>query len=107
MTFKTTILTLFPDAFPGVLGASIIGRGLETGAWSLETVHLRQFGEGKHKNVDDTPAGGGAGMVMRPDVIGAAIDSVPLQGRPLLYMSPRGKTLTQARVRELSAGPGW
>ena len=106
MTFKTTILTLFPDAFPGVLGASIIGRGLETGAWSLETVHLRQFGEGKHKNVDDTPAGGGAGMVMRPDVIGAAIDSVPLQGRPLLYMSPRGKTLTQARVRELSAGPG-
>ena len=61
MTFKTTILTLFPDAFPGVLGASIIGRGLETGAWSLETVHLRQFGEGKHKNVDDTPAGGGPG----------------------------------------------
>ena len=106
MTFRTTILTLFPEAFPGVLGASIIGRGLETGAWSLETVQLRDFGLTKHKNVDDTPAGGGAGMVMRADVIAAAVDSVEQEERPLIYMSPRGKPLTQERVRDFAAGPG-
>ena len=106
MTFRTTILTLFPEAFPGVLGASIIGRGLETGAWSLDTVQLREFGLTKHKNVDDTPAGGGAGMVMRADVIAAAVDSVERDDRPLIYMSPRGKPLTQERVRKFAAGPG-
>lgn len=106
MAFKTTILTLYPESFPGPLGVSIIGRGLETGAWSLETVQLREFGEGKHRQVDDTPAGGGAGMVMRADIVGAALDSIPDDGRPRLYMSPRGRPLTQERVRELAAGPG-
>ncbi len=106
MTFKATILTLFPEAFPGVLGVSIIGRGLETEAWSLEAVALRDFGEGRHRQVDDTPAGGGAGMVMRADIIAAALDSVADDDRPRLYMSPRGKPLTQERVRQLSEGPG-
>ena len=92
--------------FPGPLGLSLAGRALEEGAWDLQTVHLREFGEGKHKRVDDTPAGGGAGMVLKPDVLGAAIDSLPNDDRPRLLMSPRGKSLTQARVRELAAGPG-
>lgn len=106
MTFRTTLLTLFPDAFPGVLDVSIIGRARNEGIWSLETVDMRAFGEGRHRQVDDTPAGGGAGMVLRPDVVASAIDSVALEGRPLLYMSPRGAPLDQARVRELASGPG-
>lgn len=106
MTFKTTFITLFPEAFPGVLGVSIIGRALKDGLWSMDTVNIREFGEGKHRQVDDTPAGGGAGMVLRPDVIASAIDSVALDGRPLLYMSPRGKPLQQERVHELAKGPG-
>ena len=92
--------------FPGPLGVSLAGRALEEGAWDLQTVHLREFGEGKHKRVDDTPAGGGAGMVLKPDVLANAIDSLPDDGRPRLLMSPRGKPLTQSRVRELAAGQG-
>lgn len=106
MSFRATCLTLLPDAFPGVLGVSIVGNALREGRWSLETVDIRGFGLGKHRNVDDTPSGGGAGMVMRADVAAAAIDSVEREGRPLIYLSPRGKPLTQEKVRELAAGPG-
>ena len=80
MTFKASIITLYPEMFPGPLGLSLAGRALEEGAWDLQTVHLREFGEGKHKRVDDTPAGGGAGMVLKADVLGAAIDSLPNDG---------------------------
>ena len=106
MTFRATCLTLFPEAFPGILGVSIVGTALRQGIWQLDTVDIREHGVGKHRNVDDTPSGGGAGMVMRADVAAAAIDSVEHDGRPRIYLSPRGKPLTQARVRELAAGPG-
>jgi tRNA (guanine37-N1)-methyltransferase len=106
MSFRATCLTLFPEAFPGVLDISIVGTALEKGVWSLETIDTRTFGLGKHRTVDDTPAGGGAGMVMRADVAAAALDSIEPAGRPRIYLSPRGKPLTQARVRELAAGPG-
>ncbi|WP_294252364.1 tRNA (guanosine(37)-N1)-methyltransferase TrmD [uncultured Sphingomonas sp.] len=106
MTFAATILTLYPEMFPGPLGISLAGRGLREGLWSLEAVQIRDFATDKHRSVDDTPAGGGAGMVLRADVLAAAIDSVPREGRPLLAMTPRGRTLTQDRVRELAAGPG-
>lgn len=108
MSFDAQIITLFPQLFPGPLGASVIGRGLEQNLWSLNTTDLRTFGAGKHKNVDDTPAGGGPGMVLRPDVLGAAIDAASGNDdpRPTLLMSPRGKPLTQARAHELAAGPG-
>ena len=106
--WRADIITLFPDVFPGVLGASLTGKGLKDGKWQLHTHDLRPFGEGKHRNVDDTPAGGGAGMVMRADVLGQAISEV-LRRRPpcpIIYMSPRGKPLTQARVQTLVDGPG-
>ena len=106
--WRADIITLFPDVFPGVLGASLTGKGLKDGKWQLHTHDLRQFGEGKHRNVDDTPAGGGAGMVMRADVLGRAISDV-LRRRPpcpIIYMSPRGKPLTQARAQALAEGPG-
>ncbi len=106
MTFHATCITLFPDAFPGILGVSIVGTALRQGIWELDTVDIRDHGVGKHRNVDDTPSGGGAGMVLRADVAAAAIDSVGQDGRPRIYLSPRGKPLTQARVRELAAGPG-
>ncbi len=106
MTFRATCLTLFPEAFPGLLGVSIVGNALKQGLWELDTVDIRTFGIGKHRNVDDTPSGGGAGMVMRADVAATAIDSIDQAGRPRLYLSPRGKPLTQARVRELADGPG-
>lgn len=106
MTFRATCITLFPEAFPGILGVSIVGSALRQGIWQLDTVDIREHGVGKHRNVDDTPSGGGAGMVMRADVAAAAIDSVDQGGRPRIYLSPRGKPLTQARVRELAAGPG-
>lgn len=106
MTFKTTVLTLLPEAFPGVLGVSIIGRALEKGIWSMDVVDIRDFGEGKHRQVDDTPAGGGAGMVLRPDIVANAIDSVPREKRPLIYLSPRGKPMEQSRIRDWAAGPG-
>ncbi len=109
MTFAATVLTLYPEMFPGPLGVSLAGRALEQGVWSLDTVHIRDFATDKHRSVDDTPAGGGAGMVLRADVLAAALDSVAakdLTPRPMLALTPRGKPLTQARVRELAAGPG-
>ncbi|MFW2351442.1 tRNA (guanosine(37)-N1)-methyltransferase TrmD [Qipengyuania sp.] len=146
MSFAATILTLYPEMFPGPLGVSLAGRALERGDWTCETVQIRDFATDKHRTVDDTPAGGGAGMVLKPDVIGAAIASIlPATGRgtvadgggarspdhhgsdpsaaplhhpadgpppqvgeaiPLLAMTPRGKPITQARIREIAAGPG-
>ncbi|MGD9814082.1 MAG: tRNA (guanosine(37)-N1)-methyltransferase TrmD [Hyphomonadaceae bacterium] len=106
MTFRASVITLFPEAFPGPLGVSLIGKALREGAWSLETVQLRDFGIGPHKNVDDTPAGGGPGMVLRADVAAAAIDSIDRNGRPFIYLSPRGKQLSQAMAQEWAAGPG-
>ena len=105
MTFRATILTLYPDMFPGPLGASLAGRGLAERKWSLETRNIRDHAIDKHRTVDDTPAGGGAGMVLRADVLGPAIDAVA-DGRPILAMTPRGAPLTQARIRQLSAGDG-
>src|SRR5690606_24350881 len=104
--FKASIITLFPEAFPGVLGVSLIGKALRDGLWSLETTQLRDFGRGPHKNVDDTPAGGGAGMVLRADVAAAAIDSIDRNDRPLIYLSPRGEQLSQAMAQAWAAGPG-
>lgn len=106
MVFRVTCITLFPDAFPGLLGVSIVGNALREGLWQLDTVDIRHHGVGKHRNVDDTPSGGGAGMVLRADVAASAIDSVEQAGRPRIYLSPRGKPLTQEKVRELAAGPG-
>ena len=107
MSFRATVLTLYPDMFPGALGVSLAGKALERGDWTLDTVQIRDFGIGRHRAVDDTPAGGGAGMVLRADVLANAIDSLPMnENRPRRLMSPRGKPLTQARVRELAAGPG-
>lgn len=106
MSFTATCLTLYPEAFPGALGVSLLDTARRNGIWALETVDIRSFSRHKHASVDDTPAGGGPGMVLRPDVAASAIDSVDRQGRPLIYMTPRGKPLTQARVREWSAGPG-
>lgn len=108
MSFKATVLTLYPEMFPGPLGISLAGKALERGDWLLQTSQIRDFGDGKHHSVDDTPAGGGAGMVMRADVLAKAIDAAAPANdpRPKLLMSPRGKPLTQHRVRELAAGPG-
>lgn len=106
MTWSATILTLFPDMFPGPLGISLLGKALEKNLWSLEVRDIRDHGLGKHRTVDDTPSGGGPGMVMRADVAAAAIDAVERQGRPLIYLSPRGAPLNQARVRTLAEGPG-
>jgi tRNA (guanine37-N1)-methyltransferase len=108
LSFSADIITLFPELFPGPLGASVIGRGAAQGLWSLRLTQLRDFATDRHRSVDDTPAGGGAGMVLRADVLAAAIDSVSDQNdpRPRLLMSPRGKPLTQARARALAAGPG-
>jgi tRNA (guanine37-N1)-methyltransferase len=105
MTFAATVLTLYPEMFPGPLGVSLAGRALGEGKWSLDTVQIRDFAADKHRTVDDTPAGGGAGMVLRADVVARALDSVA-PGRPTLALTPRGRPLTQARVRELAAGPG-
>ncbi len=104
--FAATILTLFPEMFPGPLGLSLAGRALSEGKWSLGTVNIREHGLGRHRQVDDTPFGGGAGMVMRPDVIEAAIAAAIPDGRPLLCLTPRGEPLRQAMVREWAAGPG-
>ena len=104
--FKATVITLFPDAFPGALGVSIIERARQNKLWSLEVINLREFGLGVHRSVDDTPAGGGAGMIIRPDVAAAALDSLPDDGRPRLYLSPRGKTFSQGMAREFSRTSG-
>jgi tRNA (guanine37-N1)-methyltransferase len=104
--WSATVLTLFPEMFPGPLGLSLPGKALANGLWSLEVRDIRDHGLGKHRTVDDTPAGGGPGMVMRADVACAAIDAVERKDRPLIYLSPRGAPLDQARVRQLAAGPG-
>jgi tRNA (guanine37-N1)-methyltransferase len=106
--FAADVLTLYPEMFPGPLGISLAGRALETGLWRLRASQIRDHGEGKHRSVDDTPAGGGPGMVMRPDVLARAIDAVSDDDdpRPRLFMTPRGRPFSQARARELAAGPG-
>jgi tRNA (guanine37-N1)-methyltransferase len=105
--FRATILTLYPDMFPGHLGHSLSGKALERDQWAIDTLQIRDFAEDKHRTVDDTPAGGGAGMVLRADILAKAIDHASDgDDRPRLLMSPRGKPLTQERVRELAAGPG-
>jgi len=109
MPWAASVLTLYPEMFPGPLGISLAGRALGDGLWSLEARNIRDFATDKHRSVDDTPAGGGAGMVLRPDVLAAAIDSVADAKdprRPILAMTPRGKPLTQPRVRELASGEG-
>ncbi|MEP3889746.1 MAG: tRNA (guanosine(37)-N1)-methyltransferase TrmD [Hellea sp.] len=110
--WRVSVLTLFPDAFPGVLGASIIGGAEKSGIWQLETVDIRDFSVNRHRTVDSPPSGGGPGMVLKPDIAAKAIDSVVTSDlglgpdRPLIYLTPRGKRLTQKRVRELASGPG-
>src|SRR6201990_2568650 len=107
MPFDTTVLTMFPEAFPGPLGVSLIGTAWrEQGLWSLETLDIRAFSRDKRGFLDDTPAGGGPGQVLRADVIASALDSIEPGGRPLLYMSARGRPLTQALARQWSTGPG-
>jgi len=109
MTFSATVLTLYPEMFPGPLGVSLAGRAREEGKWDVDTVQIRDFAQDKHRTVDDTPAGGGAGMVLKADVLSRAIDHARDNGpqsRPVLAMTPRGKPLTQQRVRDLAAGPG-
>lgn len=105
MTWRVDVLTLFPDMFPGPLGLSLAGRALTEGLWSLRATDIRSFATDRHRTVDDTPCGGGPGMVMRPDVVAAAIDAVADE-RPALYLSPRGAPLDQAMVRDWAAGPG-
>ncbi|MDX1785479.1 MAG: tRNA (guanosine(37)-N1)-methyltransferase TrmD [Roseovarius sp.] len=107
--WRAQVITLLPEAFPGVLGESLTGRALKDGLWSLDTVDLRRFGIGKHRNVDDTPAGGGAGMVLRADVMGAAIEAAlenAPQGAPLIYLSPRGRVFDQQMAQSLADAPG-
>jgi tRNA (guanine37-N1)-methyltransferase len=106
--WRASIFTLYPDMFPGPLGTSLSGDALARGTWSLQTHQIREYGLGRHRAVDDTPAGGGPGMVIRADVLAAALDAgLPADDpRPRLLMSPRGRPLTQGRVRELAAGPG-
>ena len=103
--WRATVLTIFPDMFPGPLGVSLAGKALETGLWALDAVDIRDHATDKHRTVDDTPAGGGPGMVMKADVLARATDAAG-EGRPRLLMSPRGVPLTQGRVAELSSGPG-
>ncbi|MFQ5533669.1 MAG: tRNA (guanosine(37)-N1)-methyltransferase TrmD [Sphingomonadales bacterium] len=109
-TWTARVITLFPEMFPGPLGHSVAGRALETGVWALKTVHLRDFALDKHRTVDDTPAGGGPGMVLRPDVLAAAIDHVmadkQARSQPTIYLSPRGRPLDQATVRKIAQAGG-
>jgi tRNA (guanine37-N1)-methyltransferase len=104
--WQATVLTIFPEMFPGPLGFSLAGRALEKGIWSLDAVDIRRFAKDRHGSVDDTPFGGGAGMVMRPDVLSDAIAAVAAPDRPTIYFSPRGRPFDQARARTLAAGPG-
>src|SRR6516162_2894246 len=105
--WRATVLTLFPEMFPGPLGVSLAGKALASGVWALEERDIRASATDRHRSVDDTPAGGGPGMVLRADVLAAAIDAAEIApGRPRLLMSPRGRPLTQPRVKELAAGPG-
>ena len=108
-TWRATVLTIFPEMFPGPLGMSLAGKALAEAKWALTTIDIRDFATDKHRTVDDTPAGGGAGMVMRADIAAAAIDAARADmpsGGPTIYLSPRGRTLTQTRVSELAQGPG-
>jgi len=105
-SWSARVLTLFPEMFPGPLGLSLAGKALASGLWRLDAVDIRDYATDKHRSVDDTPSGGGAGMVMRADVVAAAVDAVHKAGQPLIYLSPRGKPLIQLRVRELAQGPG-
>lgn len=104
--WTASVLTLFPEMFPGPLGQSIAGKALAAGHWALETVDIRDFARDKHATVDDSPFGGGPGMVMRPDVVDAALASLPADERPKVFLTPRGKPFDQARVRALAEGPG-
>jgi tRNA (guanine37-N1)-methyltransferase len=107
--WRATVLTIFPEMFPGPLGLSLAGTALADGKWALETIDIRAFATDKHRSVDDTPAGGGGGMVMRADIAAASIDAARVgtaSGTPTLYLSPRGRALMQTRVRELAQGPG-
>ncbi len=104
--WRASVLTIFPDVFPGPLGASLAGRALAAGAWSLDVVDIRDFAADKHRTVDDTPAGGGPGVVMKADVLARAIDATATDSRPRLLLSPRGTPLTQARVEGLAGGSG-
>ena len=106
MTWSATVLTLFPEMFPGPLGISLLGKGLQKKLWALEVRDIREHGVGRHAKVDDTPSGGGPGLVMRADVALAAIDAVKRRKRPLIYLSPRGAALTQSRVADIAKGPG-
>jgi tRNA (guanine37-N1)-methyltransferase len=106
MTWRASILTLFPEMFPGPLGYSLAGKALENGIWSLDTVQMRDFATDRHHSVDDTPFGGGAGMVLRPDVVDAALDHAAPRGRPILCLTPRGRRFTQADARHLARGDG-
>ena len=108
MTFQTQILTLYPEMFPGPLGVSLAGRALAEGKWACSPIQIRDFATDKHRTVDDTPAGGGAGMVLKADVMAAAVDHAIEKSAdlPILAMTPRGKPVTQARIRELASGPG-
>lgn len=108
MSFSASVITLFPELFPGPLGASVLGRGMADGLWSLEATQLRDFAADRHRTVDDSPSGGGAGMVLKPDILAKAIDTVAPPGdpRPRILMSPRGRPLSQARAHELAVGPG-
>jgi tRNA (guanine37-N1)-methyltransferase len=105
MTWRADVLTIFPSMFPGPLGDSLAGKAMEAGTWALQVTDIRDIGLGRHRSVDDTPFGGGAGMVMRPDVLDAAISSVADE-RPLIVLTPRGAPLTQKRVQQLAQGPG-
>lgn len=105
MNWRATVLTLYPDMFPGHLGHSLAGRAMAAGTWACNAVNIRDYAADRHRTVDDTPAGGGPGMVLRADVVAAALDAVA-DGRPVLAMTPRGRPLTQARVRSLATGPG-
>jgi len=104
--WRASVITIFPDMFPGPLGLSLAGKARQNGIWSLDAVDLRDFATDRHRTVDDTPAGGGPGMVMKPDVIARAIDAVATDDRPRLLMSPRGAPLTQRKVAALAEGPG-
>jgi tRNA (guanine37-N1)-methyltransferase len=104
--WTATVLTLFPEMFPGPLGVSLAGKALAAGHWALETVDIRHFARNKHATVDDAPFGGGPGMVMRPDVVDDALASVPEDGRPAIFLTPRGRLVDQARIRALAEGPG-
>lgn len=110
-SWQASVITLFPEMFPGPLGVSLLGQALDSGLWSLDAIGLRDFGDGRHRQVDDTPAGGGAGMVLRADVVAAAVDHARTRSQqaaslPAVYLSPRGDRLTQDLVKEFAAGPG-